>query len=231
MVDTPDSAVTPAPSETAPLEPLKNDATPPTTPTVNVVDPAEVERLKKEAEQARMEANQARNEAARIKAEQDAAKQKQLEEKEEFKTLYEQTQSQLDEIKAREEARERQSVIDAAANEILKEFPENVQKLAQTTGLSLTDDSEAAKAEFSEKLKEVQSQVGTSQPSVATNPNTPIAPPTDRAAREQLVARKKPGEPSPMAMASAKGDDSVFEAYVASLPPVQRMKEIARDGA
>lgn len=229
---TPQTGETPAPA-------LENNATPPTTAPapaapVNVVDSAEVERLNKELEQQRMQVNQLQNKLTAKEQAEAAARQKQLEEKEELKTLYEQTQSQLDEMKRTMDAEKRQKELETTAQAILQEFPENIRNIAQTTGLSLADDSDVAKTNFKEKLGELQAQVGTptSVPAVTSNNGAaPMAPPTDRAAREALVTRQRPGEPSPMAMAAAKGDDSVFEAYVSSLPAVQRMKKIAQEGA
>lgn len=189
---------------------------------------ADVEQAKREAEQARMRANQLENELKKIQEEQEAARQKQLEEKEEFKTLYEQTQSRLREIENAQAEADRQATLTAATTEVFKEYPEAVVELAKTAGLGLSDDSDAAKASLKEKLDAFKAKVGGSAPTV--NPNNPAAPAPTEINRQELVRREYPGAPSPMAEASARGDLKPQYDYIKSLPAIERMKEIARNG-
>lgn len=219
MADTPNG-------ETVTPESLSNDGILSTTPVVNV-DTAEVEKLKKEAAQAQMAANQARNELDRIKQEQEAARQKQLLEKEEFKTLYEQTQSRLDEITNAQAAQERQAEITAATNDVFKDYSQDTIELAKLAGLGLSDDSDSAKAVLKEKLDAFQAKVGNNAPTVLSNNPRQIAPQTVDAAT--LVAREHIGGESIMAMESAKGNIKPQLEYISGLSAIKKMRQMAQE--
>lgn len=213
---------------------LSNDGqtaatTVPTAPVVNATDSAEVEKLKKEAEQARIRANQLENELKKKNDADEIARQKQLEEKEEFKTLYEQTQSRLKEIEDAQDAQTKKVALEAATTEVLKGYPANVQDLAKTAGLSLLDDSEESKTRLVATLDAFKEKVGSS--SITANPNNPGSTAPVVVNREELTARSHPGGESPMAIASAQGDDSVTRKYISDLSAIKRMKEIANQGA
>jgi hypothetical protein len=221
MADTPTG-------ETVTPEPLSNEGNPTaTTPVVNAIDPAEVERLKKELAQAQMQANQLTNKLTAKEQEEAAAKAKQLEEKEEFKTLYEQTQARLKEIEDRDAANERSQHLTTETSTIFADYPETVVELAKTAGLGLTDDSDAAKAALKEKLDSFKARVGTSSPITSNNPEAPVQT-TDT---QSLVTRTNKSEGSPMAIASARGDLTPQFEYIRNLKGIQRMKEIAQNGA
>jgi hypothetical protein len=219
MADTP-TGETVAP--TAPSNETGNTNTP---PQVNVS--ADVEAAKREAEQAKIRANQLANENAKLKADQEAAHQRQLEEKEEFKTLYEQTQSKLKEIEDAQSERERQTQLNTSTEDLFKDYPPNVVELAKTAGLGLSDDSDAAKAALKEKLDAFKEKVGSVTPSA----NNPRQTTPQQVNRGELVTRQNRFEGSAMSQASAKGDDSLVRKYISDLPAIQRMKEIASNGA
>lgn len=206
-------ADTPA-GETVTPESLSNEGTPVATPVVNAADPAEVEKARKEAEQARMYANQLENKLKAKEAEEAAAKAKQLEEKEEFKTLYEQTQSQLKEIQDAQAAAERRAELNKASDALLAEYPANVQTIAKTAGLTLSDDSDEAQKAFKEKLEALKNTVGSPAPS-ANNPR----PPANNASKPELLQRMR------------GGDQKATLEYIRELPSIKRMKEIAQNGA
>lgn len=196
-------------------------------PVTDNTSSAELEAARKELEQARMHSNMLTNKLAEKEAAEAAAKAKQLEEKEEFKTLYEQTQARLREIEDAQSASERQAQLATATEEVYKDYSADAVELAKTAGLSLTDDSEAAKAVLKEKLDAFQAKVGTSPAGVrGTNPRNL---PPEVVDRSTLTARDENGI-SPMALAGAKGDESVVKSYIRDLPAIQRMKEIARNG-
>jgi hypothetical protein len=211
--------------ETANQEPLKNNTESTTTPSQDNGN-AEVERLRKEAEQAKIRANQLANELEAKKKAEDEARQKQLEEKEEFKTLYEQTQARLDEIQRTQEQQERQKELQAATETVLKEYDPKVIEVAKAAGLSLTDDSEAAQSVLKEKLDVIQKQVGTSTPRPgASNPRETTPAVTDK---DELVQRADPWQGSTMAIESAKGNLRPQYEYIGKLKAIERMKEIAK---
>jgi hypothetical protein len=104
-----------------------------------------------------------------------------------------------------------------------------VVELAKTAGLSLIDDSEASQAALKTKLDAFKAQLGGA--STTPTPNNPHNPGPQATNREELVKRENVWEGSPMALASAKGDETVIKKYIRDLPAIQRMKEIAQNGA
>jgi hypothetical protein len=191
------------------------------------MDPAEVEKARKEAEQARMYANQLENKLKAKETEEAAAKAKQLEEKEEFKTLYETLKSQIDERDAKDAEKARREQLTTATEDVFKDYSADAIELAKTAGLTLTDDTDEARTALKEKLDAFQKKVGTSAPAPrGSNPRQDAPQVVDRSS---LTAADSNGV-SPMALASAKGDDSVTRQYISTLPAVQRMKEIAKGG-
>jgi len=195
-------------------------------PSTPVVGTADVEAAKREAAQAQIRANQLQNELDRIKAEQTAAKQKQLEEKEEFKTLYEQTNGELERIRQEAATKEQTLLLQNETSTIFSEYPEKVVELAKTAGLNLTDASDESKAALKAKLDIFKASVGNPQVT-ANNPSNP----TQVTETGDLVKRSNPFEGSPMAEASAKGDLKPQFEYIRNLKGIQRMKEIAQNGA
>lgn len=208
--------------ETATPEAPSNDtgttATPP-----QVTSSADVEAAKREAEQAKIRANQLENENRKLKEAQEEAQRKQLEEKEEFKTLYEKTQAQFDELKSAQESAQRQTELASATESVLKDYPAEVVEIAKTTGLSLSDDSEASQAALKEKLDAIKSKVAPGTTVTSNNPSNPTEP---QLTREQLVTKGEDGV-SPMAWAGAKGDESVARKFAGSLNAVKEMKRMA----
>lgn len=197
-------------------------------PVTDNTSSAELEAARKEAEQAKMRANQLQNQLAEKEAAEAAAKAKQLEEKEEFKTLYEQTQARLNEIEENR-ARETQAAqLKTATEEVFKDYSADAVELARTAGLSLTADSDEAKAALKSKLDAFQAKVGGS-PQPRPQGNNPAPRTAEVVDRSTLTARNADGV-SPMALAGAKGDETVIRQYIHELPAIQRMKEIANGG-
>lgn len=226
MADTPAPGATAPNGETASQGNVSNDVSNAPAPVTDNGSTAEVERLRKEAEQATMRANQLANQLeSKTKAE-EAAKQKQMEDKEEFKQLYEQLKQQIDERDARDAERERQATLQGATQDILKEYPQEVQELATTAGLSLNDDSDEAKKTLTEKLDAFKARVVTTGVPVTSNNTTQTAP--VGVDRQAIVHRESSADGSVMAMEAAKGNLKPTYQYISSLPAIQRMKEIAQ---
>jgi hypothetical protein len=155
-------ADTPAQGETANQPALENNNGQPTTPPVveKKTDDGEVERLRKEAEQATMRANQLANQ---LKAKEDAeaaAKAKKLQEKEEYKTLYEQEKAKREEAEREREAEEQRKAVTEAAQNILSDYSDDVKDTAKDLGLSLSEVTDEAVAEFKGKLDKIQTRIG-----------------------------------------------------------------------
>jgi chromosome segregation ATPase len=204
---------TPQGETPAPVAPSNEPGNTNTPPQVTVS--ADVEAAKREAEQAKIRANQLANEKKALEDKLAEVERKKLEEKEEFKTLYEQTNARLAEREAADAAKERSAELTKATEAVYAEYPSNVVELAKTAGLSLSDDSEEAAKALKEKLEVFKSKVGPSAPS-ANNPR-PVTP--EVASREEQMKRIR------------GGDKAALGEFIRSNPGIQRMKEIAQNGA
>lgn len=204
MVDTPTNG-----GETINPEAPSNNATPTATPQVNAVDTAEVERLRKEKEQADMRIRQLENKAKKRQEAEEAARLKQLEEQNEWKTVAEQTKARLEAIEKEKEAEQRSKELSQATNSVLAEFPEAVQEIAKETGLGVTEASEEAQAAFKAKLQKIADQLPKAKPS-ANNPS-----PQSGATPNDLLVRM------------ANGDREARQQVISQIPAVQEMKRMA----
>lgn len=216
MADTPTGeTVNPGDSQT--------EATNTSTPVLDNASAAEVERLRKEKEQADLRIRQLQNEAEARKKADAEAEAKRLEEKEEYKTLYESTQEKLQSLESAQQNAERQAQLSSATDSIYKDYSPEVVDVAKTAGLVLTDDSEASQTALKEKLDSIKSKVA---PGLAVTSNNPSDPAQAQVTREQLVTKGDDGI-SPLAWAGAKGDETVARKYAGSLEAVKQMKRNA----
>lgn len=168
----------------------------PATPSVNAVDPAEVERLRKEAEQKELRIRQLENEARKKAEEEEAARQRQLEEQNEWKQVAEQNKAKLEAYeKEREEAEARQELTNAA-NQILSTFSSEVQEEAKALGINLLSADDGSKEAFKAKLDRLSERVSANATPSANNPTVRVQSDDDllrrvrsgdRAAREQAI--------------------------------------------
>lgn len=199
--------------ETAKTEAPSNEVTPTATaPTVNAVDPAEVERLRKEAEQARMRANQLENELAKKKQAEEDAERKRLEEEQEWKTLAEQERAKREALESEREAEQRAAELKKATTEVFSKFPSEVVEIAQDTGLGLTDTSEEAIQALSAKLEKISTKVVSEK---KVTPNNPNNAPTPAANHAELIERMR------------YGDKEARSKVISELPGVQAMRKMA----
>lgn len=171
MADTPNGeTVTQGDSQTTVTTSVTPTAAPAAEPS-NAPDPA-VERLRKEKEQADLRIRQLENErAAREKADEER-KAKELEENEQFKSLYEQEKAKREAAEAEREQAERESELKKARADVLAEYNEDVRALAEEVGLDLTDTDESAVASFKEKLDKINTRVASTG---TVGPNNPQA--------------------------------------------------------
>lgn len=178
---------------------------------------ADVEQAKKAAEQATMRANQLANELQKIKDSQSEAERKQLEEKEEYKALYEKNDAELKKLREEREANERQAQLTTSTESVFKDYPADVVDVAKTAGLGLTDDSEAARTSLKERLDAIKEKVNPKGTPVASNnPSDPAPANPDRA---KLV--------QDMAIKGAAGDDSAAMQYIGGLSAIDEMRRQA----
>lgn len=160
--------------ETVTSEAPSNDANPTAAAPANAVDPAEVERLRKEKEQAEMRANQLANQLKAKEEAEASAKAKQLEENEQFKELWEKERQEKEALIAEREAAQHKAELTSATDNLLQNYSPAVQELARTAGLSLNDDSDEAQADLKAKLDTFASKIGS--PRVEANNPAPTVP-------------------------------------------------------
>lgn len=206
------------PTEPVAVTEPKNDSG---APVVTPAAPDEATELRKQLEQATMRANQLANEkAARDKVDEDLQRKK-LEEDGEWKLLAEKNAAELQELRSREENATKTAELNAATQEVLKTFPKEVIDIAETAGISLTDDSESARTSLTEKLAAIQARVLPNAPVVtANNPHNPAPAEADT---KSLLTRDASGA-TPMAMAAAKGDLQPTMTFIKGLNVIDQMK-------
>lgn len=175
--------VTPVTPETAPSGDSKTTVQPQAPVSGNASDPAEVERLRKEAQQQTMRANQLQKDLEARKKADEEARQKQLEENEQFKDLWEKEKAEKEALISERETARRKAELQAETSNLFKDYSPAVQKLAVTAGLSLSDDSDEAKADLKAKLDTFSSEIGS--PRVEANNPPPTETPTPD--REQAI--------------------------------------------
>lgn len=174
--------------ETVTQPDLKNDGGAPTAPaTDNGGD--------KEADKLRMELSMLRNKLTKAEQEQSARDKAELEEKENFRELYERNQKQLEDYQAKEDAAQRSATLSLATDSVLKDFSVEVAEIAKTAGLGVADDTDEAKAELKAKLEAISKKVAPSQTTRVAGNNGAINAPQspDRA---QLVKGMRFGDPA-----------------------------------
>lgn len=186
MSDTPNG-------ETAMTKPLDNNVTVPTTPVVNV-DPTVADALKK-AEQAQMEANMLRNKLKAIEDATAAARAKELEDQQEYKTLYEQEKAERERLAIERERDSLSQSIKTEESKIIAEYPQEVLDIAKELGFGLTDSSDEAVATFKSKLDKVSEKVGAKNGVTPNNTRTTM----NTVSREEKLAQyRKTGDPAVM---------------------------------
>lgn len=173
MSDTPNG-------ETTNQEPLSNNGSNASTqPSGNAVDPAEVERLRKEAEQARMRANQLENELAAKKAAEEEAQRQALEEQNEWKAIAEQEKAKREALENERLEAEAKQALETAQADLFKDFPSDVVELAQETGLTLQATTDEAINKLRSSLEKIQAKIA-NDAQVGPNNGNQSAKPQDR---------------------------------------------------
>lgn len=154
---------------------------------------AEVEAAKKRAEQAEMRANQLQNELDKRSKAEDAARQKQLEEQNEFKTLYEREKLAREELERKEQDELKRENAKKAETEIFSEFPSEVVEVATSVGLQLNGETEEAKKELRDKLTALKDKVSPKATVHANNTyeTSPADPEKDKLLEGMKVGHKE----------------------------------------
>lgn len=167
-----------------------------TAPTIPIPAPATVpdpklDELQKQLDIANQRASQLTNEkAAREKADAEAS-QKQLEEQNEFKTLYEREKAERERLQTERETATKQSVLDTTTSTILGDYSDNVKDVAQSAGLALYDDSEQAQADFKKRLDAIAAKFPDKPAPRVQGNNGNIQPPTADAEQDKLLRQMR----------------------------------------
>lgn len=198
-------------TETGANQPPKNDPSV-TDPKQDNGNAAEVEKLRREKEQAEMRANQLANELKAKSEAEEEARRKQLEENEEYKTLYQREKEERERLENERKDAAKKAGVSTAQSEIFAKFPKEVVEVAETAGLSLADDSDEAKQQLEERLKTLADKVGPKKTPGANNPGqvTQVEP-----ERAQILDGMRRGDPGATRQA------------ISTIPALKKMREIA----
>lgn len=152
------------------VEPVKNDAPTVTEPNTELI------AANKRAEQAEMRARQLENEKKDREKLDEVARQKQLEDNEEFKTLYEREKEARERLEAERQDEDTRKTIQSAKAEIFAGYSPEVIELAEATGIDLYDESDASQEAFKAKLDIITSKIPTTTKTVHGSNPSPTAP-------------------------------------------------------
>lgn len=164
-------------TETVNQEPLKNDASNTSTPpepqaqSDNASDTA-AEELRKQLEKERMEKNQLRNKLDAQEKAKEEAKKKELEEQEQYKSLYEQERAKREEFEKSQEESKRKQAIDEAKEKVFSDYSDEVRILANEAGMELSDTDDESVEKFKQRLDKVKGMLG--EPKVSGNNPNPV---------------------------------------------------------
>lgn len=176
--------------ETVVQQPLENiNSVPQPAPTQGNAD---VEAVRKEAEQAKMRANQLANELAEAQKKIAEAETAKLQEKEDYKTLWEQANNQLQEVVTTQEQQAFKAEVAKKESEVTSQYSEEVLEIAQTAGLALNGVDEESTAAFKAKLDKISEKVGSTAKNRPENRQANINP--DTVSREQAIERLRQGD-------------------------------------
>jgi hypothetical protein len=154
---------------------------------------AEVEAAKKEAAQALMRANQLENQVKELTTKLTAKETERLQEKEDYKSLWEQSQAKLTEIVEREEQQTFQAQVSKKQEELTSEYSDEVLDIAKTAGINLSGVDEADVTAFKSKLDAINEKVAKS---VKNEPENHAQTPQNDADRAQALERLRQGDKS-----------------------------------
>lgn len=121
----------------------------------NSAEQEELKRVQKELDQMKMRNNQLENERKKREEAEEKAKQQELEENSRFNELYENERKKREELEAKLSAEEQQKNIHDKKAELLKEFPEEVKKFAEETGITLQGTDDDAVNEYKTKIEKI----------------------------------------------------------------------------
>jgi hypothetical protein len=143
--------------ETAPLDAVKNDATQPTT--TNTDADQRFAEIQKKLEQAEMRARQLENEKKEREKQEEVARNKKLEEDNEFRTLYEREKAQREALENEREENEKLQGISKLKSEIFAQYSPEVIEIAEAAGMTLYENSDEAAEQLKSRLDVIKSKV------------------------------------------------------------------------
>jgi hypothetical protein len=164
--------VAPAPEPSQePLTPAGTPSAPPAQASVDNTPAAADVEAQKNAEKLQMEINMLRKQKDTLEKEKLEREKKELEEKEDYRSLAEKAQAEAEALRKEKSDAESKAATESATKEVFGAFPENVQKVATTAGLTAQSDSDEDKATLKSKLEAIQKDVGGTAPAISgSNP-------------------------------------------------------------
>lgn len=175
----------------------------------NAVDPAEVERLRKEAEQKELRIRQLENEA-KARADKEAQEEaERLAKQGEYKTLLEQEAAKRKALEDQIAEDRKKSDLAEARNTVSKDFSAETIKEAEELGIELTDASDDAVASYKAKLDKLQAKSAT-KPVTPNNGNHTA--PTGQSREELLTSY------------ITDNRESTFDAALNTIPALNKMR-------
>jgi hypothetical protein len=155
---------------------------------------SELEKANKQRELDAQRIAQLENEAKARKTSDDEAERKKLEEDGELAELAAREKKRADDLEAELSDKAKNEALDKAKTEIFGKYPKTVQNAANIAGLTLTDDTEEAKATLATKLDDLAKIVNNGQ-KVRGNNMVPDPTPADPT-RDLALKRLKFGDKS-----------------------------------
>lgn len=200
---------TPVVPETVTPGDSKTETTPVTAP---VVDTSNADA--KALAQKDMEINMLRNNLDKANKEKEAQTRKELEEKEEYRTLYEKEKAEREAILTERAEAEKKTQLEADSKDIFAKFNPDVVAVAESAGLSLEDTTEAAKTALTERLQAIAGKV--KGPSVPGNNPAPTPDSPNLRSEEVLTSIKY-------------GNKDARREYIKQSPSIQAVKKTLQE--
>jgi hypothetical protein len=200
----------------------ESQTTAPTTTTpapVTTPDP-KLDELQKQLDLANQRASQLANEKETRDRADAERRQKELEEQNQYKELFERSEQERKKLEQDREEETRKATLANAQVDILKDFSPEVQEIAATTGLGLTDDTQEAKDALKAKLDAIATKFPTAPaPHVQGNNRSPETP-TGRSEEDAKLLTQMRFSDNALA-------DQARRAVIGRIPQLDEMRKIA----
>lgn len=135
----------------------------------------------KEKQKLQMELNMLRNKLDEKERSERKREEEEMKEREEFRTLYERTKAQLEELETEQETKARKEKLKKEQSNLLSDYSDDVREAAEEVGLSLSDTTEEAQKDFRKRVDAIAKRLGGEKKVTPNNPGEPQRPSADDA--------------------------------------------------